>query len=391
MIDDIFEVGLLVSVETSYRYYLTTHLIGWERDLFLITGIVSSAGKGPLKINDTCKIRFLKDGMAYGFETQIISVNLKPYPVMYFKYPTAIKQLTTRKFNRIKSNIQARLLDNDDHFIANATMTDLSMGGCGLNISIKDVKELAYDEPYKLDFSILETDMRLCCSLRVMTTVKETHILGMEFLNMTSDEMATIDAFLDVLTNVSASKVDAILSKLETSGATLGGHIEELPISDVLQMMDQLNKEGVLNITSDQRNGFISISNGMIMDVSMDDLTGEDALVEILALKKGGFHFIAKEVASGYIKRPINFMLIDTCRIMDERDSVKTYIPQRKERFVIQKEPTTENLEIQAITNAIRNEAASIDKIHTTTGFSYVRSGLVMATLIKDGYLKKVH
>ena len=325
MIDDIFEVGLFVSVETSFRYYLTTHLIGWERDLFLITGIVSSAGKGSLKINDTCHIRFIKDGMAYGFETQIISVNLKPYPVMYFKYPTAIKQLTTRKFNRIKSSIPVRLLDSHDHFIANATMTDLSIGGCGVNIPVQDVKELAYDETYKLEFSILETDMRLSCSVRVMTTVKESHFLGVEFGNMTSDEMATIDAFLDVLTNISASKVDAILSKLETSGATLGGHIEELPISDVLQMMDQFNKEGVLNITSGQRNGFISISNGMIMDASIDDLTGADAIVELLSLKNGGFHFIAKEVTSGYIKRPISFMLIDTCRIIDERNFIKKH------------------------------------------------------------------
>jgi hypothetical protein len=140
---------------------------------------------------------------------------------------------------------------------------------------------------------------------------------------MTSDEMATIDAFLDVLTNISASKVDAILSKLETSGATLGGHIDELPVSDVLQMMDQFNKEGVLNITSDQRNGFISISNGMIMDASIEDLTGADAIVELLSLKSGGFHFIAKEVTSGHLKRPISFMLIDACRIIDERNFIR--------------------------------------------------------------------
>ena len=358
-VDDIFEVGLFVSVETSYRYYITTHLIGWERDLFLITGIVSSAGKGSLKVNDPCKIRFLKDGVAYGFETEILSVSLKPYPVMYFKYPDTINQLTTRKLERIESNISARLLDSHDRFIANATMTDLSMGGCGLNILIQDVQELAYDMSYKLDFRILETDMHLGCAVRVMTTIKETHVLGIEFSKMTSEEMATLDAFLDALANIPASKVDMMISKLEASGAVLGGHIEELPVSDVLQMMDHFNKEGVLNITSDQRNGFISISNGLVMDASIDDFTGQDAFLEMLSLKRGGFHFIAKEVTSGHIQRPISFMLIDTCRMIDERDFTK-YRHAEEERDIPGKDPDTENFDMQTAANATRNAASRI-------------------------------
>jgi hypothetical protein len=65
MDDDIFEVGRSVSVETEFKYYLSTHIIGWERDMYLMTGIVHSSGKGgALKVNDHCTMRFLKGGIA---------------------------------------------------------------------------------------------------------------------------------------------------------------------------------------------------------------------------------------------------------------------------------------------------------------------------------------
>ena len=388
MTGDIFEVGLPVSIETHYKYYLTTNLIGWERDLFLITGIISSAGKGQLKINDPCRMRLLKNGIAYGFETQIISVSLKPYPVMYFQYPTTIEQFTMRKFKRFESNVHARLLDHHDQFITDATITDISLGGCGLNIPL-DVKELAYEDNYKLEFKILEKEMHLCCYVRKMTIDRATRFLGIEFCKITSEEMATIDSYLDILTDISSSRIDLILSKLKTSGATLGGHIEDLPLMDILQMLDQSKKEGILNITSDQRSGFISISNSMVMDVSMDGMKGEDALVELLSLKKGEFNFYAKEVTSGYINRPMSFILMDTCRIMDERDYIREYIPDQKDQLTLMKEPDSDDPEILAITNAIRSGASTSDKIKTATRLPSIRSDLVMAKLIKDGFLMK--
>lgn len=390
MDEDIFEVGLPISIETEYKYYLTTHIIGWEHNLYLMTGIVHSAGKGTSpKVNDQCKVRFLKDGVAYGFETKIISISLYPFPVMYFKFPKALEQFKIRKFNRIKSNITAQLLDGNGTFIADATITDISEGGCGLTIPSGQAKELAHENDYKISFAILETDLKLRCSIRKMKTGRDARCLGIEFHDITPEEKERINLFLDICANVFTSKLDLILTKMKTSGEILGGHLEELPVTDILQILDQMKKEGILHIITRPHNGYIAISKGQIMDVFMDDLQGEDALAELISLKEGLFHFNVKEITSGHFKRPINLALMDTCRLLDEQESLEENFPGEKDALILVKDPDIEDPEIQTIVNAFRNGASNVTALNAATGLSVIRSALISARLIKAGYLTK--
>lgn len=199
MDDNIFEVGLPISIETYYKYYLSTHLIGWGQNIYLITGIVQSSGKtGQLKVNDRCRMRFLKDGIAYGFETKIMAINFHPFPVMFSKYPKAIERFTLRKFNRTKANLPAQLLDGDGNLIAEAIITDISAGGCGLTIPVEAGKELASENTYKIRFSAMKSDMRLSCSIRKMKAFKDTSALGIEFINVLPEEKERIKGFLEI-------------------------------------------------------------------------------------------------------------------------------------------------------------------------------------------------
>jgi c-di-GMP-binding flagellar brake protein YcgR len=392
MADEIFEVGLSVSIETDYRYYFTTRLIGWERDLFLMTGIIHTGGKGePLKINDDCKMRFLKDGIAYGFETKVISINLHPFPVMFFKFPESIEHFTIRKFDRVRSNFPAQLLDKNGNFVADATITDISAGGCGLNVHVREGRALSCANHYEIRFSILETEMQLCCSIRKMRTIRDGHILGIEFSNISQTEKERINIFLDICTNIFSSRSNLILNKLQTSGETLGGHIDELALADMLQIFDQLNKEGILNITSGQSSGFITISKGNIMDASLNNMHGEDALVELLSLKEGGFHFFTKEIKSGYIKRPINFVLVDAYRLIDERESLKEYFPRKEDKLLLLKEPDIEEPDVRTVVQAFQNGTSNVVELNAATGLSLIRSALITARLLKDGYLIHVN
>lgn len=390
MNDDIFEVGLPISIETDYKYYLTTNLLGWQRDVFLITDYVSSTGiGGHLKINDRCKMRFLKEGIAYGFETKIISISAHPFPVMFLAYPKDIEQFAIRKFNRIKSNFQAHLLDERGTYIADATITNISAGGCGLNVSAREAGGLRYQNNYQVKFSVLETDMCLGCSIRKMRTVRETSCLGVEFSNISQADKEKIDLFLDICTNILTSKTDSILSKLKAPGETLSGQLDELLLPDILQMLDQMKKEGVLNIAAGSRKGFITLRDGRIMDASFDHLQGEDALADLLTQKEGGFHFITKEITAGHIIRPISFVLMDTCRLIDERDSLKDYFPGVKDTLILVKEPAGEDPETQAVVIAFRGGASNVGEINAITGMSFIRSALAAARLLKAGFLIK--
>jgi c-di-GMP-binding flagellar brake protein YcgR len=231
MDNNILEVGLPISIETYYKYYLNTHLIGWERDLYLITGIVQSAGKtGQLKVNDRCKMRFLKDGTAYGFETKILAINFNPFPVMYSKFPKVMEQSIVRKFDRIKANIPARFLDMDGNFIAAATITDISAGGCGLEIPVREGKELACENTYKIIYRAMESDIQLCCAIRKMRTVKNTLMLGIEFIDISRAEGDKIKSFMDVCTNIITAKMDLIMPKMKTAEKILGAHLKDVAL-----------------------------------------------------------------------------------------------------------------------------------------------------------------
>lgn len=199
MDDAIFDVGLVISIETFYKYYLTTHLIGWEQGQYLITGIVQSEGKtGQVKVNDHCKMRFMKEGIAYGFETKIISINFKPFPIMFCQYPKEVEHFAVRKFTRIKVSIPAQFLQANGNVITAATVTDISAGGCGLTIPTLVAEELSAESTYQIAFNLMDSDVKLSCVIRKMRPSNVTHMLGIEFINLSSKENDRIKLFLDI-------------------------------------------------------------------------------------------------------------------------------------------------------------------------------------------------
>lgn len=387
---NIFEVGRNVSIETDYKYYLTARLIGWERNLFLIVSLTHTGGKREqLKVHDACKIRFLKDGVAYGFESTILASILHPYPVIFLQYPKTIEQFTIRKFHRVKSDLHARLLDENGRHISNATITNISVGGCGVRISLPEGKNLSYQNSYNIDFSILETNLHLFCIIRKIRNERDACCLGLEFFNISAEDREKINLFLDVGTNILTSRADELLSRLKTSGESLGGHIDELSLSDIFQIFDQSKKEGVLNISGGECKGYVTFGKGQVMDASMDQLHAEDAMVEFLSLKEGVFHFYPKETSPGRINKPISFILMDICRLMDEKEEMGQWCPTPHETLVLAKAPDTEDTEIRIILDAFRKGASSLKEISEETGLSLIRATLATANLLKYGFVTK--
>jgi len=388
MNEDVFEVGLPVSIETEYKYYLTTHVIGWEPEAFILTGLAHLSGKsGHLKAGEPCKIRFLKEGVAYGFQTRIAAVIASPLPIVFFRFPKTIEQFKIRKFERIKSNFPAILLDTAGAWIADATVTDISEGGCGMTVPAAQGMQLACEKEYKIAFKIMETDVRFCCTVRKMKISKDTRCLGVEFCRITKQEREKIKLFLEVCSNIFTARLDSLLSKMKTSEEILGGNIEELPVSDILQIFNHLKKEGIVYISSGTHTGSIRITNGRILDIFWENFQGEDALVELLSLKDGMFHFKIHAVKSGGFNRSITSALMDACHLIDEREEMKAHFPAEKDTLIIAKDEEMNDPETQTIIAAFRNGATTITELNIATGLSRIRASLITAKLIKEGFI----
>lgn len=392
MRDHIFEVGLPISIETYYKYYLTTHLIGWEPDAFLVTGIVQSSGKtGQLKAGERCMMRFLKEGVAYGFETKILAINFNPFPVMFSKYPKVIEQFTVRKFSRVKVNLPAQLLDGDGRFVAETTITDISAGGCGLTMPTQAGREFPSETSYRIRFTAMNHTMWLCCSIRKMKTFQDTQVLGVEFVNVLPEEREKIEQFLDICQSVFTSKTDLILSQLKKEEKIMGGHLNEVSLVDMLQIFEQLQKNGTIHVVSGRQKGSVSIEDGFVTEALLEDRRGEDALIDLLSFQEGEFYVSAKKASAGSMRSPINFVLMDISRLMDERAAFNEYLPAKEDKFVLHKNPDSDSddLELMSVLGALREGASTTAGIHETAGLSLIRARLALAKLLKDGYLTK--
>lgn len=197
---EIFEVGLTLSFEAYYKTHLATQVVGWEKNAFLLTkGIYVQGQPAKLKNNDPCKIRFLKDGVAYGFESAVISVQFFPFSLMFIKYPEKLETVKIRVAPRFKVDLPTKLMDNAKTLMADALILDISEGGCGLRVPVEEGKELSPEGTYAITFSVMDKEISLGCGVRKLDKGTETWFLGVEFTNITPQNKEALTLFLDFL------------------------------------------------------------------------------------------------------------------------------------------------------------------------------------------------
>jgi len=201
MESEIFDVGQTLSIEMYYKSYLAIRLLGLEKGLFLMTTTASAQGDpSGIKSGDGLKIRCLKDGNAYGFISDVIHVQFFPFPLMFIKYPANIECVKLRIAPRFKIDIPAILSDASGAVIvADATMLDISEGGCGLKAPAKDGILFSPEALYTVTFQALDKELHINCEIKQFKEGKESHALGMEFKNISEQSKQTLSLFLDFI------------------------------------------------------------------------------------------------------------------------------------------------------------------------------------------------
>lgn len=202
-----FYVGLTLSIEMpKNRNYVTTRLVGWEKDAYIVTRYPYVNEKPiNLKSKSNCIIRFVKDGTAYGFTAEVLSLQFHPAPLIFFKYPANIESMPFRGSKRFKSNISARLeiLGVENAVCADATMIDISESGCCVSISSKDHIKFEIGSKCYLTFMIIDKSLEIDCLIRNFNEGKVNSIIGLEFTDLTPAGKEVISFFIDMLINLS--------------------------------------------------------------------------------------------------------------------------------------------------------------------------------------------
>lgn len=169
---------------------------------------------------------------------------------------------------------------------------------------------------------------------------------------------------------------------------TFSGSIEELSIPDTLQVFAQSRKKGRLLIGNDAGNGTITFCDGILMDAAFLDLVGEDALVELLRLKKGYFHFEPGAVTKGSLQMPVNHAVIESIRLLDEHAELAGSIPDLSYRLTLRGEPSVVDADVQVILEAIRHGYSTGLEAWKASGLSRIRAEISLGNLIREGVAK---
>lgn len=246
------------------------------------------------------------------------------------------------------------------------------------------------------DITMPEMDgIELCKKIRSVPSLSETPFILLTALGEPDERVKGLRSGADDYI-VKPFDIEELIARIDIMykniqkrqfSNTLSGNLKELAIIDMLQILAQAHKEGVLRINAGDQSGIISICDGKIMDASFMDFTGEDALVELFTLTEGHFNYVPQEVASGAMSKPVNYIIFEVIRLIDERCELKDYIPGFTDKLVLNiSVPNTEDTD--GLVLAVKNGAATGQEIQSAVGLSLIRAEIGIARLLRDGMLK---
>ena len=125
--------------------------------------------------------------------------DIPAFPLMFIKYPDKIETVNLRVAPRIKIDLPARFLDAAGVRIAEAALTDISEGGCGLRVPILQGKELSPEAGYSITFTVMDKEVSVGCAIKRLEKGGEAYLLGMQFTNVSEKHKGTLSLLVDFL------------------------------------------------------------------------------------------------------------------------------------------------------------------------------------------------
>lgn len=198
VLHDIFRVGLRLSVQpgTSYERLELT-LIGWLKEHIIIAA-GSQLKEVELTSGTHCIVRFVKDGVAYGFHTKMLSKLYSSVPIIFFEYPDNISNFALRKSQRVETNIPARIMGlkkEHDVIVDSARIVDISETGCLLEVAFDELAEIETGKEFYLTFKLWDESFEVDCTVKNIRKKEGHYLLGTAFKDIPESNKEIIQDF----------------------------------------------------------------------------------------------------------------------------------------------------------------------------------------------------
>ena len=175
------------------------------------------------------------------------------------------------------------------------------------------------------------------------------------------------------------------------------GNIESFPLTDVITLLSNSGKSGILYINGKKGNesltGEIYIKKGKIINAVCKDLKGEEAFYYLFLIDEGNFSFKPKEVdAPVIIDKNSDLLMIEAIRTSEETKDLYKKIPPLYTLIEINPNPPENNIELTPeewqVLNTFFNPI-SIDDAIKLINFPETKTLKIIYALLSVGLLKK--
>ncbi len=186
-------VGARLSLEVlGIEEKLVSALIGYAKGKYVVAQLPSLAESNKellfqyLYAGNAVTVRYLKSGSVFGFRCEVVKYLFSPFPLLFLTFPKLVESFNLRRHKRISCLLPICASIHGATY--NGLMTDLSLSGCGLGLTImrKYQPTVGVDDEVLLScplFGGQDADPLPCRIKRAAATVGKIE-LGLKFTEL---------------------------------------------------------------------------------------------------------------------------------------------------------------------------------------------------------------
>jgi hypothetical protein len=169
------------------------------------------------RIGDTLIIRFLVDGIAYGFTSCVTHLLAHPESLVFLEYPESIAQVSVRRDTRIPCRLPCNLIRSGGERTP-ALLLDISEGGCKVACRSIGEEQRTEGATTRLELTLpppAEGVHEITGKVIRATRQRQSILAGIEFDDCHSELMTNLANFLcldDIAPNLARSGAAAALN-----------------------------------------------------------------------------------------------------------------------------------------------------------------------------------
>jgi len=189
-------VGLKESAKTT--------LVGMERNSYLIARSPQISGIWTkLHKENHVIVRYLYEGMVYGFKCTLLGVIDEPFRLMLLSYPEHIETVNLRKQERVSCFLPAKLIK--DSLDCAGVILDISAGGCNFFFDLSDregLPDIKVGDEVKFFLHIGGSSgiKTVQATVRNLRSSGDRMTIGAQFQNVDIETFGNLETYISTVT-----------------------------------------------------------------------------------------------------------------------------------------------------------------------------------------------